>query len=252
VSLGRRKVGLDEPDRWVFNRMADAYSFRPSYPDALIEAIAQLARGPRVIDLGAGIGHVALPLARRGLEVTAVEPAHAMLDRLGQSAARDGIALTALHATAESLPLSSACADLVVIADALHFIDAERTGSELARVLASDGALAIVTAELGDTAFMRRIEDTMREHAPRRPRQIEAALSQVEALAGTQRIDVHRFDSSTAVDDKTLEGILRSISFIGPAMNAERFEAFRAQVMAIEGPREWARKLTLYASRRSR
>ena len=43
--------------------MADVYDARPAYPNGLIDALAELARGRRVADLGAGIGHVALPLA---------------------------------------------------------------------------------------------------------------------------------------------------------------------------------------------
>src|SRR5690606_12251486 len=98
---------------------------RPAYPAALVEALAELAQpGGRVLDVGAGIGHLALPMAGRGLDVTAVEPAIAMLERLEAQAAEEGRNVRALHATAESMPVADASFDLAVVADALHFLDA--------------------------------------------------------------------------------------------------------------------------------
>ena len=159
VSLGRRKVGLHDPTRWVFNRMADVYDARPAYPPALIDALSELAatRGGRVGDLGAGIGHVALPVAERGFEVVAIEPAQAMLDRLRAEARSRRLSIRAIHATAEALPLDDASLDLAVVADALHFLDAELIAHEIARVLAPKGALAVVTCELGKTPFMQSL-----------------------------------------------------------------------------------------------
>jgi 2-oxoisovalerate dehydrogenase E2 component (dihydrolipoyl transacylase) len=83
MSLGRRKVRLDEASRWVFNRMADVYDARPPYPAALIDALCDLAGPPgaRIADLGAGTGHLALPLAARGYDVTAVEETRQMMNR---------------------------------------------------------------------------------------------------------------------------------------------------------------------------
>jgi ubiquinone/menaquinone biosynthesis C-methylase UbiE len=250
VSLGRRKIALDDQDRWVFNRMADAYPARPAYPAALIDALAELASGGTVIDVGAGVGHVALPLAQRGLDVVAVEPALAMLERLAESAR--GLSVRAEHATAEALPLPDRSAALIVIADALHFVDAELTAKEIARVLAPRGALAIVTCELGATPFMRALERLMAESAPRRPRRVEAALAQMMSLARVRPTPPQRFEDETPVDEETLEGILRSISFIGPAMSAERFAAFRERIHALPGPRVWSRAFTLHGARRAR
>ena len=73
MSLGRRKVGIDEPARWIFNRMADVYDARPPYPAALIDALAELAgpAGATVADLGAGTGHLTLPLAAQGYDIAA-------------------------------------------------------------------------------------------------------------------------------------------------------------------------------------
>jgi len=44
-----------------------------------------------VIDIGCGPGTVSIPLARIAKSVTAVDPAHAMLDRLNEKAANEGL-----------------------------------------------------------------------------------------------------------------------------------------------------------------
>jgi SAM-dependent methyltransferase len=251
VSLGRRKVGLDEPSRWVFNRMADVYDARPPYPAALVDALAALApAGGRVADLGAGLGHLALPLAARGLAVAAVEPARDMLARLDDAARARGLPVRALHATAEATTLDARSLDLVVVADALHFLDAQRVAQEIARVLRRGGALAVVTAALADTPYMRAVGAVIDEAVPRRPRALDQPLVQISATTEVPFTDARVFHDETPVDRDTLERILRSISFIGPAMHAARFAAFRARVHALPGPAVWARTFTLRAGRR--
>ena len=254
MSLGRRKVSLDQPSRWVFNRMAEFYAARPPYPAALVDGLADLAGpvGSRVGDLGAGIGHLALPLAARGFDVVAIEAALAMLDRLRAAAAARGLALRALHAAAEELPLGPACLDLVIVADALHFLDTELTARQIARVLAPGGALALVTCELADTPFMRGVVRLMEEAAPRRPRALAQSIVHLSALTGVSLTDERRFHDETPMDHATLECILRSISFIGPAMHEARFAALRRRVQALPDPPVWARTFVLRSGRRER
>ena len=252
MSLGRRKVRLDDSSAWVFNRMADVYEARPAYPRALIDALAALAgpMGASIADVGAGIGHLALPLAERGFDVVAVEPAHAMLEGLEREARSRGLHLRALHAPAEALPIASASMALVVVADALHFLDAALTAAEIARALTARGALAVVTCQFGDTPFMRAVRHAMEESVPRRPRPLARSLVQLSAVTHVPLVDESRFHDETPVDHATLGRILRSISFIGPAMNAQRFAAFRARVNAISARPVWARTFTLRAGRR--
>lgn len=233
--------------------MADVYDARPAYPTALIDALAALVpdRG-RVGDLGAGIGHVALPLAERGFDVVAVEPARAMLDRLTSEAARRRLGIRSVHAAAEALPLEDASLDLAVVVDAVHFLDAELASREIARVLRPTGALAIVTCELGTTPFMRSLVALMQASAPRRPRNVDHTLVQIPTMSGVRFASPRVFYDETPVDGPTLERILRSISFIGPAMNPERFAAFRKKVHDLPGPPAWARTFTMRAGRRGR
>jgi ubiquinone/menaquinone biosynthesis C-methylase UbiE len=193
---------------------------------------------------------VALPLAERGLDVTAIEPAQAMLERLRAQADERRLSVRALHATAEALPLDAASLDLVVVADALHFLDAELVGREIGRVLGPKGALAVVTCELAQTPFMKKLVEVIESAVPRRPRNIDQNLVQISALTGVRLSRKHRFHDETPVDAETLERILRSISFIGPAMNPARFAAFCARVRALPDRPVWARTFTLRTGRR--
>ena len=231
--------------------MADVYDARPPYPTALVDALAALVGRPggRVVDLGAGIGHLALPLAARGHQVIAVEPAHAMLERL-RADARD-LPVRAVHASAEALPLEDASVDLALIADALHFLDAELTAIELRRVLAPRGALAIVTCELTPTPFMRGVLRVIEDAVPRRPRPLAWAMTHLSSVTRVPLSDERRFEDRTPLDGATLERILCSISFIGPAMNPARFAAFRERIHALPEPPVWARTFVLRAGHRT-
>ena len=252
MSLGRRKVRLDDPAAWVFNRMVEGYAARPAYPASLIDSMARLAGAPgaRVGDLGAGMGHVALPLAARGYEVIAVEPAEGMLRALRDAADSARCPLQTLHAAVEALPIADASLDLAVVADALHFMDAERAGREIGRVLAPGGALALVTCTFAPTPFMRELAHVMEEAAPRRPRDVEALRVQLAAVARVSLGQPVVVDDAHAVDAATLVRILRSISYIGPAMNPVRFAAFVARVMAIREPAVWARRFHMWSGAR--
>jgi ubiquinone/menaquinone biosynthesis C-methylase UbiE len=247
MSLGRRSVRVEDEASWVFNRMVDAYESRPEYPAELIATIAQLLPGPGacILDVGAGIGHLSLPLAKLGFAVTAVEPAIGMLQRLQARAGEQQVEVSAVHSAAEQLPFDDASFDLILVADAVHFLDSRRAAPELNRVRAERGAVALLTSELTPTPFMNAVVALMEQSAPRRPREISSAITELLAVSGVRRPQLSEFHDVTPVAPLQLEQILRSISFIGPAMNADRYAAFRDRLHAIPHPPEWARTLTL-------
>jgi ubiquinone/menaquinone biosynthesis C-methylase UbiE len=184
MSLGRRTVRVQDEASWVFNRMVDAYESRPEYPQELVAAIAALApgSGANILDVGAGIGHLSIPLARLGFAVTALEPAIGMLRRLLTRARQQRVEVRAVHGAAERTPFEDATFDLIVVADVLHFLDSSRAAVELQRVRAKRGALAIVTSTFTPTAFMNAVVALMQQSAPRRPRETSSALTELLAV----------------------------------------------------------------------
>lgn len=128
---------------------------RPGYPPAVLDAILAEVNGaePRAVDLGAGTGKLSWALAERGLAVTAVDTSRAMLEtalRRGPSAdpgsAAPPIATTLATrvAPAEATGLPDSSAELVTVAQAWHWFDAEAASTEVTRLLADDGVLALV------------------------------------------------------------------------------------------------------------
>jgi SAM-dependent methyltransferase len=76
----------------VFDRMIDAVGIPP--PDDAVNVLAELARAGRALELGAGTGRIAIPLAAQGVPVAAVEISEAMASRLAAKPGGDAVEMT--------------------------------------------------------------------------------------------------------------------------------------------------------------
>ncbi|WP_407292047.1 class I SAM-dependent methyltransferase [Stutzerimonas zhaodongensis] len=122
----------------LFSVRSDHYAqFRPSYPERLFSWLAE--RSPRVdcaLDIAAGTGQATQPLLAHFSQVIACD---ASLDQL--TASSNWQTAHRLAAGAEQLPLRDGVADLIVIAQALHWFATPAFFAEAKRVLAPDGLL---------------------------------------------------------------------------------------------------------------
>ncbi|WP_127500818.1 class I SAM-dependent methyltransferase [Actinoplanes solisilvae] len=112
---------------------------RPSYPDAALDWLLPAGK-PTVVDLGAGTGKLTRQIRDRGLKVTAVEPSAQMLDQLRSSVP----GVPALKGSAEDIPLPDGSADVVLVAQAWHWVEPARAVPEVARVLSPGGRLGLL------------------------------------------------------------------------------------------------------------
>jgi cyclopropane fatty-acyl-phospholipid synthase-like methyltransferase len=81
----------DVYDTWVRARLDAAGT------QAMVDLLAELAAGGRVLELGIGTGRIALPLAERGLEVHGIDASEAMVAKLRAKPRGDAIPVTIGH-----------------------------------------------------------------------------------------------------------------------------------------------------------
>ncbi|MET1081350.1 MAG: class I SAM-dependent methyltransferase [Pseudomonas sp.] len=120
----------------LFGARTQAYaSFRPHYPPALFHWLAAHSPAHRcALDIACGNGQASAPLLEHFDRVLACD---ASLEQL--RAMPDAPRLSRFAANAETQPLPSACLDLIVVAQALHWFATPAFFSEAARLLKPGG-----------------------------------------------------------------------------------------------------------------
>ena len=129
---------------WDYTALADAYLKRPDYAPAALDRIAAVtglrATDP-VCDIGAGAGHLTIPLAERGFMVTAVEPNDAM--RANGMRRTFAYPTVQWHeATAENSGQPAAHFKLVTFGSSFNVTDPAQALTETARILQRPGWFA--------------------------------------------------------------------------------------------------------------
>ena len=133
--------------RGGFDADAEAYDrTRPTCPDALFDDLVRLARlgqGDRVVEIGCGTGQATVPLARRGLAVTAVELGTALADLARYRAAefRDVSVVTSSFEEWQDTERTPVRA--VVVFNALHWIDPDVRYAKAAALLGPGSAMVV-------------------------------------------------------------------------------------------------------------
>jgi SAM-dependent methyltransferase len=126
-----------------FSDAADYEAARPSYPQEAVDWFVEklhITAGSRVCDLAAGTGKLTRLLVPTGAWLVACEPVAGM--RATFRVAVPGVPVVA--GTSEALPFRDGSLAAIVVAQAWHWFDHDRSAAEAARVTTPHGGLGIV------------------------------------------------------------------------------------------------------------
>ncbi|HWF00186.1 MAG TPA: methyltransferase domain-containing protein [Caulobacteraceae bacterium] len=144
---GRAADTAGNPPALSFDAIAGDYdAARPGYPAALFEALidASPPRRPlRILEVGCGTGIATEGLARPESEVVAIDPGPNMLAQARRRLA-EGPGLAFVHSSFEAFaPDPASRFELIVSAQAWHWVDPQLGYAKAARMLSPGGVLAL-------------------------------------------------------------------------------------------------------------
>jgi ubiquinone/menaquinone biosynthesis C-methylase UbiE len=154
---------------WDYTTLADAYLKRPDYSQAAIDSLLSIAgvgKGDNVCDVGAGVAHLTLMLAKKELVTIAVEPNDAMREN-GKKRTSALSNVTWIEGTGESTTLPSDNFSLVTFGSSFNVCSRLEALSEARRILKHRGWFACMWnhRDLSDP-IQSQIERIIQSHIP--------------------------------------------------------------------------------------
>ena len=210
----------------TFDGAADLYQeARPDYPERLFDrlvAVSDLRPGDHVLEVGAGPGKATLPLARRGLRVTALEPGPALAAQARRNLGNYPVEV--VEARFEEWDDEPGVYAAVVAATSWHWVDPEVRYPAAARALRPEGHLATWAAThvfpAGGDPFFDEIQEVydaigegLPDGAPRpAPGQLADGRAEIEASGLFDVVAVDHFDWTVDYDADAYIRLLSTFS----------------------------------------
>jgi ubiquinone/menaquinone biosynthesis C-methylase UbiE len=146
--------------------VADAYQHRPPYPPEVLDVLEQITtdRPRRVLDIGAGEGALARPLARRFDQVDALDISAAMVEAGRRQPGGRQPNLRWIVGAAETGDVEAPYA-LVTAGASLHWMRWKQTLARIARVLTPNAFLAIVDHGHHDVPWSGELTEVIARHS---------------------------------------------------------------------------------------
>ena len=129
----------------TFDEVAQLYDkARPSYPSKLIEDVIELTgleNSAKILEIGTGTGKATIPFANKGYTIHCLEPGK-NLAAVAAENLRSYPKVAIETVTFEDWELQAATFDLVISAQAIHWIPSEIAYSKAAKALKQTGSIA--------------------------------------------------------------------------------------------------------------
>src|SRR5580692_1265482 len=144
------------------NRVADYVRYRPSYPSALLDLLANecgLRPSHTIADIGYGTGLLSKLFLDNGNHLYGVEP-NAEMRAAGEEFLRQYPNFTSINGSAEATELPDGSADFITAGQAFHWFDVETANREFRRILKPNGWVVVVWQDrrMEETPFAREYE----------------------------------------------------------------------------------------------
>jgi protein-L-isoaspartate O-methyltransferase len=137
---------MDKKRSETFNEIAPLYdTARPDYPAGLVEDLIELASlttSSSILEIGTGTGKATLPFAEKGYKVHCLEPGKNLVTVAAKNLELFP-AVTFENVTFEDWPIQTAAFDLVMSAQAFHWIPATIAYPKVATALKKSGRIAL-------------------------------------------------------------------------------------------------------------
>ncbi|HEY2889103.1 MAG TPA: class I SAM-dependent methyltransferase [Dongiaceae bacterium] len=152
---------------WTAGDFGQIAQFTQTNAEEIVRRCA-IEPGMRVLDVACGTGNTALPAARAGGQVTALDFAPNLLEQARARAAREGLTIRFEESDMEALPHADASFDLVMSTFGVMFAPRpDLVAAELIRVCRPGGK--IVLASWTADGFIGQIQQIMATYSPPPP-----------------------------------------------------------------------------------
>ena len=233
-----------------FAAQAEEYDrYRPRYPEGVFDdimEIAGLSLGAKAIEIGAGTGIATEPLVRRGLAVTAIEPAVEMAS-VAASKLTDRAQIIVGRFEDYSTPEP---VQLVASFNAWHWVEPRAGVDRVAELLEPNGFLALVWTEVvswGQDPFEERLTEVCGFPWAKRLDHVDSSMQLIrdDPRFDEFRLRHHRFERR--LDAAAFVAVTKTY---GGHRTAEQYLAIERVIDDLGGSINKVEDAAVYTSRR--
>jgi len=223
----------------------DYLRYRPGYPRQFFTVLRQFGiglAGQHILDLGSGTGALAVPFARQGAQVTAVDPSEGQISAGKAAARKHGVKIKFKVASAEKTGLPDRSFAAITASMCWGYFDITRMKIEVPRLLRPGGLLLVSTLiwELGADGIIGLTDKLIAKYNPESRR---GGHSRVWNAHGEVVPDwsqrwlrlktFHEFRADLPFSRESWRGRMRACRWIGAALPQEQTEAFDREHAAL-------------------